>query len=69
MKGTYANLILNELQVITNCILPKDTSIGDVSGSELIHMQGVRDNLQKQLDSLSERIGNIETRLTDKEET
>lgn len=58
---SYCDLILDDLVVKSSCTLPKGTSIGDISYSEVLKLSGVTDNLQAQLNSLVERISALET--------
>lgn len=52
---SYADAILGNLVVKSSAELPAETSIGTVSKLELAALQGIRDNIQKQLDSLKEQ--------------
>lgn len=56
---TYADLILGNLTVKNGC------KIGDVTQSEISQLVGVRDNLQKQIDNLSEKLELIQQKLGD----
>jgi hypothetical protein len=54
---------LNDLNVISETHLSKNTSIGDVSSFELAQLHGVRDNLQNQIDILVSKIQKLEEKL------
>ena len=43
--------------------LPEDTSIGDVTKDNLINLQGLRDNAQKQFDEVRTSINDIDKRI------
>lgn len=47
------------LSVYTKCDLPTDTTIGEIGYPELMRLSGVRGNIQKQLDDISERLNDI----------
>ena len=52
---TYSDLVLNEVIVNSNAVLPQETRIGNVSALEISMLQGLTDNIQKQIDSLKEQ--------------
>lgn len=56
---TYADLILGNLTV------KNGFKIGDITQSEISQLVGVRDNLQKQIDNLSEKLLLIQQKLGD----
>lgn len=56
---TYGDLVLGSLEVKTNATLPKDTSIGDVKSKELAYLQGLRSNIQGQIDSIAPNSGSV----------
>jgi hypothetical protein len=71
MAQTYCDMVVDDLQVVGKCTLPYETSIGGVSQNELANLRGVRDNLQRQIDSLLERVIELENsilKLTDTKE-
>lgn len=53
--GTYCDLILNDLTVNYVTQLPFDTTIGTVSPEEIQCLEGVRENIQKQFDDLTDK--------------
>lgn len=59
--STYCNLILNELEVKSRVSLPKESSIGEVSYSELMALKGVNSTLQIEIDDLKNRIAVLES--------
>lgn len=54
-SSTCADLVLNSLIVNGSTQLSSSTSIGNVNSTELSCLQGVTDNIQRQLDSLKEQ--------------
>lgn len=61
MTPTYSDITFNSLQVKSSASLPEETTIGNVTSSELAKLEGVRESIQKQLDNLKEQ----QTRLLD----
>ena len=59
MTETYANVTFSTLNVREVTALPSDTSIGNVSAENIAHLEGTRDNLQKQIDNLKEQINKL----------
>lgn len=51
---------LSSLTVGESAKLPISTTIGKVSSSELAHLSGVNENLQKQLNDIKERLALLE---------
>lgn len=64
-QGTYPDLHSGDLVVHGNSTLPTNTRIGNVTAIELSHLTGLQDNIQRQLDFLSERVTSIENIITD----
>jgi hypothetical protein len=58
--NSYCDIELDELNVRTFCSLPRGTTLGDVSYKEIRQLLGVKDNLQEQINALSDRISMIE---------
>lgn len=58
---TFADLTLNSLEVNTSTKLPQNTSIGSVSSQELYCLTGLKDNVQKQIDNIEERLKQLDT--------
>ena len=56
---TYADMNVNNLTAVGNVQLPVHTTIGSVNSKELSALSGVRDNLQKQIDSIIQRIDTL----------
>lgn len=55
MLPTYADVKLNNLDVVCSANLPRVTSIGDVTSTELSYLSGVTSNIQKQITALQEQ--------------
>ncbi len=53
---------ITQLIVSSYAKLPKNTTIGDVTSIQLQNLTGVKDNIQKQLDSLQEQINQLQKR-------
>lgn len=53
---TYCDMILEDLEVKYNTTLSSSTRIGDVQPQEIHQLLGVRENIQKQLDDLNEKL-------------
>lgn len=53
--------LFDTLSVQSASILPKNTTIGDVTSSEIRCLHGVSSNIQKQLDDILERLKRLET--------
>ena len=49
----------DSLNVRVNCTLPSATEIGDVSSNELQQLMGARNNIQRQIDLINEKINAI----------
>ena len=47
------------MKVNVNCELPKDISIGDVTKENIQNLSGSRNNLQRQIDLIVEKINAI----------
>lgn len=63
MTNTYPDMNIRNLEVIASAKLGSDTSIGEVTPSNIQHLKNTKDNLQRQIDNLSERLEKIETML------
>lgn len=59
---SVSELDITQLIVSSYANLPKNTVIGDVTANQLHSLTGVRDNIQKQLDSLQEQINQLQKR-------
>ena len=66
--STRVSIDANSLVVVGNTILTDATRIGDVEGTEIQCLIGVSDNIQRQLNALSERLDVLEKKLTPEEE-
>ena len=53
---TYADLILSSLNVNMSAKLPQDTTIGDITTSELSCLQGITENIQKQINDINSKL-------------
>ncbi len=60
MTESYCDFVLDDLVVKSSCTLPKGTSIGAISYSELLKLSGITDSIQSQINSLAERILSLE---------
>lgn len=56
---TASDMMTDSITVGVNCILPSATKIGDVSSNELQQLMGVRNNIQRQIDLINEKINAI----------
>lgn len=54
-SSTHANIILKQLQVTDTAKLPSDTTIGDVSSTQIQFLKNATEDIQKQIDSLKEQ--------------
>lgn len=59
-SSTLCDMILSSLIVKRNCILSKDTQIGNVSALDIENIQGSTGNLQQQINILEQRISALE---------
>lgn len=50
------DITIKNLETTNSCKLPYNTTIGEVRDAELSHLCGLRDNIQKQIDSLNTRL-------------
>jgi hypothetical protein len=50
------------LYVEGGAVLPQSTSIGDVTDMEISYLSGLTDNIQKQLNSIVDRIATLENK-------
>lgn len=56
---SYIDLIIRNLTVNSNCSLPWNTSIGEITPNELKSLSGIESNIQAQIDDLYSKIENI----------
>lgn len=63
MTNTYADVTFNSLKSLGTTVLSESTTIGEVSPTNINHLKGSSDNIQKQLNSLLERIELLEEQL------
>lgn len=61
--STKASIQASTIRVENGATLPLYTQIGEVTYEEIQRLHGVRDNLQKQIDALVDRIEIIEAKL------
>lgn len=61
VKDFKCDALFDTLSVQSVSSLPQDTTIGEVTSSELHCLRGVSSNIQKQLDDMLERIKRLET--------
>lgn len=60
---TYMDLNIGNLIVNSSAKLPSETSIGELSSIDLSQLKGVKDNLQKQIDMLQDKVSILEEQL------
>ena len=60
IKEASLSINASTLSVNTDAYLPEETHIGDVSAKEIQYLKGLNENLQVQLNILSERIAKLE---------
>ena len=63
-SDTLTDIEVKDLFCEGRCSLSSNTSIGEISPSELAQLKGVRDNLQNQIDLLSEKLENLRASLS-----
>ena len=63
MTTTKCDMLIRQLDVEHSVRLPVDTNIGDVGADEIKHLIGVRENLQKQIDSLLAKLTLLEEKV------
>ena len=63
ITDTLADLILSELKIVNNASLPEDTTIGNVTSSNIRCLEGVRTNIQEQLDYVMDELNSINSKL------
>lgn len=51
---------MSSLSVDYSTVLSRDTTIGDVKSTEIAHLCGVKENIQKQLDDIQRRLSSLE---------
>lgn len=61
-SSTLANINAMSLYVEGGAVLPQSTSIGDVTDMEISYLSGLTDNIQKQLNSIVDRIATLENK-------
>ena len=61
MREGTADLVLNDLKVVNAVTLPTNTSIGNVSNSNIQCLSGAKENIQKQLDEIVRRLDELTT--------
>lgn len=64
MSDTYSDVTFGNVIAKSTATLPHETSIGEVTSFELSCLTGIKDNLQKQIDSLTEKIDTLSGLLT-----
>lgn len=65
---SLADLSVRSVNIKDSVKLPSDTTIGDLTSANISSLQGIRDNIQKQLDSLQEQIIVLQNALLTQEE-
>lgn len=60
MTDSYCDAILNEVDVLTRCNLPDETTIGTITSEELRCLTNVHSNIQAQISSLVDRVTALE---------
>ena len=59
----FPDMRVNSIEVKSHAELPSTTSIGDVTPEQLSYLQGLKDNIQLQLDDLKQSIAEITSKL------
>ena len=59
-SNTYIDLIIRKLEVNSSCYLPSETSIGDITSTQLKMLSGLSSNIQGQLDAITDRLSKLE---------
>lgn len=59
----YADVTLGALKAKRSARLPQETYIGSVTATELQHLTGLRDNLQRQIDNLTDKLDKLQLKL------
>lgn len=62
-SSTKPDITCSTLTATEQCTLPVETTIGNVSGIALQKLDGVTDNVQRQLNSLLERVKTLEKQI------
>lgn len=60
---TLAAINATDITSTVSATLPANTTIGNINSTEISHLQGSEDNIQKQLDYLKEKLQVLETKL------
>ena len=60
---TASDLHVKSLLVDVNAQLPKNTSIGDITPNNIMHLEGVRNNIQLQFDELHNEVASLKKEL------
>jgi len=60
MTSTQCNMLFKDLAVSIRATLPDATTIGDVTSTEIQCLSGISDNIQDQLNSISQRVALLE---------
>ena len=61
---TYADINIGNIAVKYSAKLPSETHIGDLRSTELHQLLGVKDNVQKQIDMLMDKVDLLEEKLS-----
>ena len=62
-SSTYSDFILGELMVQNRASLPKITSIGEVTSTDISYLKGTHSNIQYQINSLRDQISALKSDL------
>ena len=63
MTPTYSDITFGNLTVNSFANLPLNTTIGDVTSQELVCLNGIKDNIQKQINNLEDKLNKIKDEL------
>ena len=55
-SDTCADIMLSSLNVRSSATLPFDTTVGDITSKELNSLQGVTENIQKQINNINTKL-------------
>lgn len=58
-SNSYADATFGSLTAVRNAVMPKDTTIGNITSSEISCLSGVSENIQKQINDLKDQINLI----------
>lgn len=63
MTDTYADVSFGNIKIRSSAELPRDVTIGDVTANDISCLVGLKENIQKQIDSMKEELAAISEKL------